>query len=211
MVPGRPRRRSLIQLVGAAAASAIVPLDERPARAARLPAADLERLARGEVVTVPLDLELPKGAYFGGIAYAVISAPVAEVAAVLADPSTYRSIIPMTLESRVLWQKGGETGVYLRQGGRHGSAAYALLVRRESLGLFRFWLDPREPHEIADLWGYFRVQPWGQGAALLTYAALVHLDFGLVKLLFSETIRRVALGTPAAVRAYVDAHHGHAP
>jgi hypothetical protein len=208
MVPGRPRRRSLIQLAGAAAASALAP---RPAHAAGLPAADLERLARGEVVSVPLNLDLPQGAYFGGIAYAVLSAPVAEVAAVLADPSTYGSIVPMTLEARVLWQKDRETSVYFRQGGRHGSAAYTLLVRRESLGLFRFWLDPRQPHEIADLWGYFRVQPWGPGASLLTYAALLRLDFGLVKLLFSETIRRVALGTPAAVRAYVDAHRGHAP
>ncbi len=106
----------------------------------------------------------------------------------------------------MLWQRGRDTAVYLRQGGRAGSAAYALIVRRESLGLFRFWLDPSQPHEIADLWGYFRVQPWGSEASLLTYGALVRLDFGVVKLLFSETIRRVALGTPAVVAgAYVEA------
>ena len=95
------------------------------------------------------------------------------------------------------------------RGGR--TRADALLVRRESLGLFRFWLDPKQPHDVADLWGYFRVQPWDREASLLTYAALLRLDFGLVKLLFSETIRRIALGTPAAVRDYVDAHRGHAP
>jgi hypothetical protein len=129
------------------------------------------------------------------------------VTAVLLDPSAYRSILPMTLESRVLWQRGRDMSVYFRQGGRAGSAEYVLLVRRESQGLLRFWLDPSQPHEIADLWGYFRVQPWGKDASLLTYAALLRLDFGLVKLLFSETIRRYALGTPALVRAFVQGHH----
>ena len=72
--------------------------------------------------------------------------------------------------------------------------------------MLRFWLDPSQPHDIADCWGYFRVQPWGRRASLLTYAALVHLDFGMVKMLFTEKIRRYALGTPGLVRAYVRAH-----
>jgi hypothetical protein len=139
----------------------------------------------------------------------VIHALPAAVCAVLADPGTYLSIIPMTMESHVLWRRGRDTGVFFRQGGRGGSAAYALIVRRESQSLFRFWLDPREPHEIADLWGYFRVAAWGEGeegaSSLLTYAALVRLEPGLVKLLFSEAIRRYALGTPGQVRAFVQA------
>jgi hypothetical protein len=210
MVSGRASRRSLIQFAGAAAAGALVPsfVAERGALAAPLVPDDRVRLAGGEVVRVPLDLELPQGGYFGGISYAVIRSPVAVVTEVLADPSTYGSIIPMTLETRVLWQRGRDTGVYFRQGGRAGSAAYALLVRRESQGLIRFWLDPSEPHEIADLWGYFRVQPWEKEASLLTYAALLRLEFGMVKLLFSETIRRVALGTPANVRSFVDGRRG---
>ena len=210
MVPGRPRRRSLIQLAGAAAAGALVPLRlaESQALAAPLPADDAARLSQGDVVRVPLDLDLPQGGYFGGVSYAVLRTPVTAVAAVLADPTTYRSIVPMTLETRVLWQRGVDSAVYFRQGGRAGSAAYVLLVRRESQGLFRFWLDPTQPHEIADLWGYFRVQPWERERSLLTYAALVRLDFGMVKLLFSETIRKVALGTPAQVRAFVDGHRG---
>ncbi len=82
-------------------------------------------------------------------------------------------------------------------------------MRRESQGLLRFWLDPSEPHDIGDCWGYFRVQPWGKRASLLTYAALLHLDSGLVKLLFSETIRRYALKTPGLVRAFVEGKRGH--
>jgi hypothetical protein len=202
MVSGRPRRRSLIHLAGAAALSGLVPA--REAAAAALPADDLARLGQGELVRVPIDVDLPEGGYFGGISYVVIHAPMAAVTAVLTDPSTYRFILPMTLESRVLSRGERDMQVYFRQGARAGSAAYVIIARRESQGLIRFWLDPSQPHEIADLWGYFRVQPWGKDAVVLTYAALIRLDFGMVKLLFSEAIRRNAMGTPALVRAFVE-------
>jgi len=197
-----------MQLAGAAALGACLPA--RPAHAAPLAAGDVARLSREELVRVPLDLDLPQGAYFGGISYAVARAPVAAVTEVLADPDTYPSILPMTLECRVLRRGPRDSSVFLRQGGSAGSAGYVITVRRESPGLFRFWLDPDKPHEIADLWGYFRVQPWEGEASLITYAALVRLDFGLVKLLFTEAIRRHAMETPALVRAFVQGHRGHA-
>ncbi len=202
MVPGRTRRRSLIRLAGAAALAGLWP--ERDAWATPLSADEVARLGAGELVRVPLDVELPEGGYFGGLSYVVIHAPPAAVNAVLDDPSTYRFILPMTLESRVLSRHDRDTQVFFRQGGRAGSAAYVIIARRESQGLIRFWLDPTQPHEIADLWGYFRVQPWGKDATVLTYAALIRLDFGMVKLLFSEAIRRAAMGTPALVRAFVE-------
>jgi hypothetical protein len=168
----------------------------------------MARLAAGEVVAVPLDLELPQGDYFGGISYAVIRSPVDVVMKVLLDPASWGSILPMTVESKLLGRRDQDMRVFLRQGGKLGTAAYVLLVRRESLGTLRFWLDPKEPHEIADCWGYFRVQPWGKESALLTYAALLRLDFGPVKLLFSEKIRSYALSTPRLVRDYVQERVG---
>jgi hypothetical protein len=204
MVPRRTRRRSLIHLAGAAGLGALLP--GRPATAAPLSEGDRARLDSGEVVRMPLDLDLPQGSYFGGVSYAVIHAPVEAVEAVLADPGTYPAILPMTLEARIVSRQGRDMHLYLRQGARLGSAAYVLLVRRESASLLRFWLDPTQPHEIADCWGYFRVLPWGKGAALLTYAALIRLDAGMVRFLFSEKIRQYALGTPGLVRAYVQDH-----
>jgi hypothetical protein len=205
MVPGRARRRSLIQAAGAAALGALVP---SRAEARELTSEELRRLFHGEVVRVPLDLDLPKGDYFGGLSYAIIPAPGDVVMSVLLDPSSYTSILPLTLEARVLGALDHDSRVFFKQGGKLGTASYVLVVRRESLGLISFWLDPSEPHDIADCWGYFRVQPWGKRQSLLTYAALVHLDAGLVKLLFSEKIRSYALSTPGLVRAYVRAHHG---
>lgn len=206
MVPGRTRRRSLIQLAGAAALETLVV--GRPAGASPLPAEDLVRLSRGEVVRRELDLDLASGDYFGGISYAAIHAPVAEVMAVVTDPTTYRTILPMTMEARLLSRSEPQMQVFLRQGGKLGSAGYVLLGRRESQGLLRFWLDPTEPHDIADCWGYFRAQPWEREGSLLTYAALIRLDAGMVKLLFKEKIRQVALETPGRVRAYFSARGG---
>lgn len=205
MVPGRPSRRSLIRAAGAATLAALLPR-EGVASARELGADERERLAHGEVVKVPLDLDLPRGDYFGGLAYALLAATPDEVMTVLTDPAAYASILPMTLECRVLGAPGTpghDTRVFFRQGGKLGSASYVLVVRRESAGLLRFWMDPDEPHDIGDCWGYFRVQPWGRRSALLTYGALVHLDFGVVKMLFTETIRKHALTTPALVRAQV--------
>lgn len=204
MVPGRPRRRSLIQAAGAAALGALA--GEREAAAAKLAPEDAARLSRGEVVRFPLDIELAKGDYFGGVSYAVIGAAPSEVMAALTDPSAYTSILPLTLESRIVGTVGQDKQVFFKQGGKLGSASYVLLVRRESQSLIRFWLDPSAPHDIADAWGYFRAEPWARRSTLLTYGALLHLDFGPVKLLFTETIRRYALGTPALVRTYVRRH-----
>jgi len=201
MVPRRPRRRSLIRFAGAATLGALLP--ERSAGASPLSADDLARLTRGEIVKVPVDFDLPQGDYFGGISYAVVPAPLGAVAAALDDPGTYPSILPMTLEARLLSRRGVDSQVYLRQGVKLSSAAYVILVRRESQGLFRFWLDVSQPHQIEDFWGYFRVSPWGPEASLLTYAAVVRLEPGLVKLLFTEAIRGKSMDTPALVRAYV--------
>jgi hypothetical protein len=207
MVPGRSRRRSLILFAGGAVLGGAT-ARPRVSKAASLTPDDTAKLRAGEVVSVPLDVDLDEGSYFGGVAYALVPASVTEVAGVINDPGTYPSILPKTLESRVLGSVGDDRRVYFRQGGNAGSAAYVLFVRRESLGLFRFWLDKSAAHDIADLWGYFDVQPYADGS-LLTYAALVRLDFGIVKLLFSGAIRRFAMTTPGLVRAYVEAHRGH--
>jgi hypothetical protein len=204
MVSGRARRRSLIQLASGLTLGALVP--EPRADAAPLSGDRLDRLLHGELVRERLDLELPQGDYLGGISYALIPAPAADVTRVLHDPATYSAILPMTMEVKVLSQDDRDMRVFFRQGSKLGSAGYVLLVRRESAGLIRFWLDPSQPHEVADLWGYFRVRPYQPRASVLTYAALLRLDPGLVKLLFSETIRRYALSTPGLVRDYVLAH-----
>lgn len=196
----------MIQAATAAALTMLLP--ERDALAGPLSQDEVERLDLGEVIRRHLDLEISGDDYFGGISYAVVGAPVERAMAALLDPSCYLSILPMTLEARVIGRRGADMQLFLRQGKQIANAAYVLIVRRESPGLLRFWLDPTEPHDVADCFGYFRVQPWGKGSSLVTYAALLHLEFGVVKMLFSEKIRGYALETPGKLRYYLQSRGG---
>lgn len=174
------------------------------ARAGSLTDGEKARLDRGEVVTRTFDVDLPGGDYMGGLAYVVIPAPPAEVMAIFLDPASYGRIFPLTQEARLAGRAGDDWFVYIRQGGRRASGEYTVRVRRETPSLVRFWMDPGRPHDIGDCWGFFRVDPAGDGRTLLTYGALLHLEFGVIKLLFAEKIRSYALETPALVRRYVE-------
>jgi hypothetical protein len=161
-------------------------------------------LSQGQIVKEKIDVELASGDYFGGLAYVAVRAPADDVMRALLEPANYRSILPLTLEAEVVDRKRELVYVHLKQGGRAGNAAYTIVVKRESRYLVRFWLDPERPHEIADCWGFFRVEPLERGWSLVRYGALVHLDFGVTKLMFSEKIRDYALGTPALLRGFVE-------
>jgi hypothetical protein len=161
---------------------------------------DVDRLNRGELVVYPQDVEVAEGAYFGGISYVVVDASPAHVMAVLTDASAYRRLLPYTIEARVTGNRGDDSRVFFRQGNNILSVAYSLWIRRESLGLIRFWVDLDVPHDIADCWGFFRVTPWQGNSSLLTFGGLLRLDPGLIKLLFSEQIRGAALRAPLLVR-----------
>src|SRR5262249_43765450 len=138
VAPPTPRR-SLLGLAGGAALSALVP--ERLANAALMSDDVVKRLRGGQWIRVPVDLDLPQGNYFGGIVYAPCVFSVNEIMTIAADPSTYPMILARAREVRVLKQSGREMQVYLRHDVTIGSVSYVLLLRRESRGLLRFWVD----------------------------------------------------------------------
>ncbi|MDI3290193.1 SRPBCC family protein [Polyangium sp. 15x6] len=181
------------------------------ARAGALTADEKTRLARGEVVKRTFDVELSEGDFIGGLGYVLIAAPPAEVMAVLLDPGSYRYIFPLTQEARLVGRKGDDFFLTLRQGGATVSGEYTVRARRETPSLVRFWMDPTRPHDIGDCWGFFRVDPADDGKTLLTYGALLHLEFGVIKLLFQEKIRSYALQTPELLRRYVEDRRGPRP
>lgn len=193
-------RRALLSLGALGAASVFA----SPAGAKGLSAEEQLALERGEVVRRPIDVDLPEGDYFGGIAYGLVEAAPAEVMRTLLDITAYRAIFPLTMEVREVGRKGGNRLIFFRHGGRLGSASYTAIVRRQSPSVIRFWLDPDSPHEVEDCWGFFRVEAFPAGKTLLTYAALLRLEMGVIKLLFSERIRAFALRTPLLVRRYFE-------
>jgi hypothetical protein len=197
----RVTRRSLLGAFLSAVACVSFP---RAARAEKWTPDEEKRLARGEVVKRTFDVDLPQGDFVGGLGYVIISAPPADVLAVLLAPASYLHIFALTQEARLAAREGDDFIITLRQGGKKISGEYSVRARRETPSLVRFWLDPSRPHDIADCWGFFRLDPVQDGKTLLTYGALVHLEFGVIKLLFQEKIRFYALETPARLRAFVE-------
>jgi len=196
------RRRALLAAVAGGALLAV----SVPASAGGFSADEQARLLRGEILRRHVDFETEDGPYFGGLAYGVIDASPAEVMNVLLDVGAYRAILPLTLEAKEVGRKGDNKLVFFRHGGRVGSAGYTAIVRRESPSVLRFWLDPEYPHEVEDCWGYFRVEAMAEGKkTLLTYGAVLRLEFGFIRMFFSEKIRSFALSTPLRVRSYFQA------
>src|SRR5262249_1590702 len=150
-----------------------------------LTAEERARLLRGDVIRRHVDFDTEDGPYFGGVAYGVIDASPAEVMGALLDVSTYRTILPLTMEAREVGREGDIRLCLFRRGRRVGSAGYPAIVRRQSPSVLRFWMDPDYPHEIEDCWGYFRVEPTEEGKkTLLTYAAVLRLEFGFIRMFF---------------------------
>lgn len=207
MAPGRLRRRSVLCLMGGAALCALTP---RRLMAEELTRDEQRRLAEHEAVRVPLDLELAEGAYFGGLVYQVVDATVDEIMAIAGDPEAYTAILSATREVRVLARRGSDLQVYLSQGSGLVSVNNVVLMRREAPGLLRFWLDPSEPHDLDDGWGFLRVEPWAKPPwlkmssrpgprSLITWGVLMRIDSPDIKLRYSEVVRRAVMETAGRI------------
>jgi hypothetical protein len=212
-------RRALLCATGGAALDALVP---RPVLGAGLTPEEEWRLAADNPIRVPLDLDLPQGSYFGGLVYQRVDATVDEVMTIAGDPGSYTSILYATREGRVLSRSGRDMQVYLRQDLGGISVSYVMLVRREAANLIRFWLDPSQPHDLDDGWGFLRAEPWSEPPwfarwkpprrqsvivpephTVITWGLLLRIDATPLKLHYSEEIRRYAMATPDKIAGTV--------
>jgi hypothetical protein len=176
------------------------------------------RLRRGETVVLDQTLESRGRHYVGGVTYTLIDASATELLGLFEDVSAYKQVLPRTKQARLVGMNDGDLFVELRQGNSMMETSYTIRVHREAARsgpggatVFRFWLDRNRPHGIEDAWGYFRVEPAADGPSgaprvLLTYGILVDIGPGLVRDLFEEPLRALALTVPQRVRQYALAH-----
>jgi hypothetical protein len=188
---------------------------------------EAERLSRGETLVFDQVLDRNGHRYVGGTTYTVIDASMPELESLFVDMSAYRQLLPRTKQARLIGVNDGDFFVELRQGNSLVETSYTIRVRRETLPpredlaaptasgdqrtAYRFWLDRTKPHGIEDAWGYFRLEPLanapnGAPRVLLTYGILVDVGPGLVRDLFEEPLRQLALTVPQRVRTYALAH-----
>ena len=161
-----------------------------------------EALLAGEVVARPMRIETASGSYRGGLSYSLVHAPAAAVLAALSNVESLPQALPHTKSARLIDVRSGVARVELVQG---GSTSYTVRIERvQGRAELRFWLDSSRPHDIEDVFGFFRVEPFGQGESLVTVAAAVDLGSGITSLLFSNAVERTVLSTPRQIREYVE-------
>lgn len=175
-----------------------------PTAAARpsLTAGEQSALHAGRMVSRALRFEQAGGHYVGGVSYQVVDARPELVLAALSDVTNWPEALPRTKSARLLDSVNGVSRVELVQGGSFLDARYTVMLERVDGETIRFWMDPSEPHDIRDVWGFFRIKPLPGGRALITVGAALDLGDGLPRL-FEDKIAGMMLRAPVQIRDFV--------
>lgn len=163
------------------------------------------RLRAGAMVSRPLRFDHDGGHYVGGVSYQIVQARPEAILAALSDVSNWPQALPRTKSARLLDSAKGISRVELVQGSSLVEARYTVMLKRAEDGeTIRFWLDPSRPHDVKDVWGYFRVQALSEGRALITVGAALDLGSGIARLLFEDKIASMMLQAPLKIRDFVE-------
>lgn len=180
------------------------PLAAEPAAPQQLSAHEARALKAGVLVSRAVRFAHDGGRYVGGVSYQVVDARPELVLAALSDVENWPHALPRTKSARLLDAAGGLPRVELVQGGSFLEARYTVLIDRAEGDTIRFWLDPTQPHDIRDVWGFFRVKPLPGGRSLITVGAALDLGDGLARLLFEDKIASMLLRAPRKIREFVE-------
>lgn len=162
-------------------------------------------LLMGDTVAHPVAFQHHAGRYVGGVSYQLVRASPRAVLSALEDVKQLPRMLPRTQSARRLGRVGRDVRIELTQGNGLVSATYTVRARRvEGRNELRFWLDPSRHHDIDDVWGYFRVQPFDATRSLVTVAVALDLGPGLARMLFEGRIQNVILATPARIRDFIE-------
>jgi len=161
-----------------------------------------EALLAGEVVARPMQFETDSGSYRGGVSYSLVNAPAAAVLAALSNADTLPQALPHTKSARLVDVRGSLARIELTHG--DGTTYTVHLERAAARSELRFWLDSSRPHDISDVFGFFRVEPFGNGKSVVTVAAALDLGPGITNLFFGDAVERSLLTTPGRIRVFVE-------
>ena len=165
-------------------------------------AGEQDALHAGRMVSRALRFEQAGGRYVGGVSYQVVDAEPEVVLAALSDVSNWPDALPRTKSARLVDSVNGLSRVELVQGGSFLDARYTVMLEQADGETIRFWMDPSQPHDIRDVWGFFRVKALPSGRSLITVGAALDLGDGLPRL-FEDKIALMMLRAPRQIRDFV--------
>lgn len=194
----------VLALFAAGCASALGDGTALSARSPTLAAAQRpDPLPPGHVERTPLDFEKGSAHYVGGIARAQLPASKDAVLAALDDVPSLARLLPKTKSAKLVSATPGSRKVELVQGNSIVTARYTVeLVPSATPGELTFRLDRSRPHDIEDVYGYFRVEAADDHRSVVTVAAAVSIGSGFMDLLFGKRVQDVILSAPVVMRDY---------
>jgi hypothetical protein len=175
------------------------------ARADGLSSQEVDRLDHGETVVRAQTLDRADRRYVGGVTYTIVDDSAADLASLLGDVRVWQRILPRTRSAKIVSPVnavGRSELVELTNGTSVVQATYTMQLQRDGR-VVRFWLDPARRHDIEDAWGFVRADPMTRGRTLVTYGVLIDLGPGIVRDLFEDGVRKLALSVPDRLRSFV--------
>jgi len=183
----------------ASAVLASVLLAGGSARADSLGAGEVDRLLRGDCVARTQELHRGLRRYVGGVAYKIFDATPEDLASLLDDVGDWGRFLPKTRDAHRVGAIGNDPLVQITHGSALVQVGYTLRVHRDGSSV-RFWMDPARPHDIEDVWGFFRAEPMGDGRTLVTYGILIDMGDGILRDMFEDRVRDVVVQRQARGR-----------
>jgi hypothetical protein len=166
--------------------------------------AERERIRAGSRVERPLRFSERGGAYVGGIAYQVVDQGPSAVLAALLDVRLLPEMLPGTHSARLLPSRSGLTRVELEQGHAPFIARYTVVLDAASGSEVRFWIDASRPHDLRDVFGFFRAEAWGRERTLVTVGAAVDLGSSIMRGFLEPRVQRVVLSSVTGIRDFLE-------
>jgi hypothetical protein len=169
-----------------------------------LSASERHALVQGQTVSRATTFRQRGGSYVGGVSYQVVRASPPEVLSALLTVELLPRLLPRTKRARRVGRAHSGARVELVQGNSWIDATYTVVLSRDGDDAVRFRMDGSRPHDIRDVWGYFRAQPFGDSHTLVTVAVAVDVGDGLVRMLFEDRVQRLILSAPAQIRDFLE-------
>jgi hypothetical protein len=175
-----------------------------PARADALSGEEVDQLFHAHNVSRRQDLRRGMRRYVGGVAYSIVDWRPDDVTALLYDLRLWKRFIPMARNVARVANAGDDPRVEVSHGTAFINVKYSMRVKREGR-VVRFWMDATRPHDIEDVWGFFRLEELADGRTLITFGILIDLGDGMLRDLFEDRVRELAVvEIPNNVRTVIE-------
>jgi hypothetical protein len=172
------------------------------ARADSLTTVEVDKLLRGDGVSRTQELHRGSHKYVGGVTYKIVDGTPEDLASLLDDVGQWGRFLPKTRDAHRAGAIGDDPLVQITHGSALVQVAYTLRVHRSGSAV-RFWMDRSRPHDIDDVWGFFRAEPMGDGRTLVTFGILIDMGDGVLRDMFESRVQELALEIPDHVRDVV--------